>query len=544
MRVLIVEDEPHVLDGLTTVIRWALLGFDEVDTACDGQEGWEKYLQQPPDLLLTDVYMPKLDGIALIRRIREHGGDVQAVILSGYSEFAYAQQAIELGVTRYMMKPAFHLEIEKEIGDIVREIEASRQRLHRIEEMREQLERHLPVMREHWVHKLATEGIGREAIDGRLPEFYGLDDSIVRHAAVVAVKLHRPKAKARAEKDWQLYQFACMNIAEEIAGELGRGCVLRCADDVLPVLFFGDDPVELLSRASAAADAFIRSIVEYLLMEVSVGIGRPYADTRQYPLSYKEAREMARLSELEGHNLVLYAGDAGAAVPDYPQYPLERTGLLVEALLRGDREQMDSIWKGMEKQLSSGHNAPLSQLQTMCAGILSQLLMQLPDKAPFLAEDIRLFERLQELQQLRQPDELYGWMREQLERLRLLIADRASDRDSQSYVEFVKAYVAEHYREPVSFAELARMLHLSRNYLSNLFTRRTGSSFISYLTAYRIERAKALLAANKYKAYEVAEMVGYQDPGYFSRMFKQMTDCSPTEFMATALHDTAERDPQ
>src|SRR5690606_8422190 len=122
MRALIVDDEKHVLEGLRTMIPWREIGIEELDFAEDGETGWLQYGQCKPDLVITDMNMKKMNGIELIRRIRETDSEIPILILSGFDDFAYTKTAIQLNVTRYILKPSLPEEIEYEIRDVIGEL--------------------------------------------------------------------------------------------------------------------------------------------------------------------------------------------------------------------------------------------------------------------------------------------------------------------------------------------------------------------------------------------------------------------------------------
>lgn len=535
MKVLIVEDERHVLHGLSVMIGWERLGFDRVFTAENGLLGWECFLRERPDLVLSDVYMPKMNGLELIKRIRGIDASVPVVILSGYGDFAYAQEAIALGVSRYIMKPSVYTEIERELQDIVAEINRSRHQEQLFRETQAELDRHLPVLREHFLYQLISGGMRQEEIGPRIRDFYRLDDTIARFGIVLTLRPHRTEEeRTRTESDWQLYKFACSNIAEEVVRNRGAGYVLRYVDDRLPILLCGPARDELARRARQAAEDIVRCIGDYLDLNANVGIGGVYSGTLPYSASYHESLEMLSLGETEGYNQIFFIEDNPSLSAEWHQYPLDRIRLLAQALIQRDSAMLGVIWGEMRQQLVRGRDAPLSYSQTLCGGIITNLMLHLLEAEPGLSDKFEPMSIFRDMQRQTSPHSLYDWMRAQLDRLLALYDMQLNDRRACSYVEYVKSYIAEHYREPISFAELANTLGLARNYLSNLFTRETGISFVSYLAKYRIDKAKELLLANKYKSYQVAEMVGYQDPAYFSRMFKQITDMSPMEFCMKA----------
>ncbi|WP_165971984.1 response regulator [Paenibacillus piri] len=537
MRVIIAEDEQHVLHGLRTMIGWNQLGFTEIDTAKNGLIAWEKFQSHVPDLIVSDVCMPKLSGLEFIRKVRNVNPTVPVIVLSGYGEFSYAQEAIHLGVTRYIMKPTVYTEIETEIRNVMEELLSIRKRHDRLAELQDQMERQLPVMREYFLHKMITSGLVIEETQRHILDFYQLDPHLFRNGIVISLKVHRAEnIKMRLEKDWQLYKFACANVAEEIVSDVGIGYVLPFDHDRLPVLLCGNNPERLVSDAIKVTKETMNKIETFLNLNTNAGIGCVYPDVQQYPLSCKESVEMLALSELEGYNQMLYAGDTGDTFPDWPQYPHELAGTVSYWLQEHEMVPFETVWNDVERVLIRGKHVPFAYLQTVCSGIVTNVLIELLQAVPTLTEQIQPLATLQELQKQNTGQRLKEWMRNQLEHIYMLSIQHLSNGKSLSYVDYVKKQVAEHYNEEISFARLAKELNLSRNYLSNIFKRETGTSFVSYLTRFRINKAKEFLITNHYKVYEVAQMVGYPNAAYFSRMFKQVTDMSPLEYSLGAVH--------
>lgn len=534
MKLLIVDDEKHVVHGLLQMVPWKELGFTDVETAYDGEEAWGKVVKDRPDLLITDIYMPNMNGLELIQRVRERDREMPVIILSGYDHFEYAKEAIHLGVSKYILKPAVYTEIMDVVKDCLREMEAEARQKRYMTEFMQQVNENLPILRKQFLFDMITFGLRRKDVTPNRLAFYELDESIMNGGLVMSLLIHRsPSAKTRSERDWQLLKFAVNNIAHELAVSDGAAYVLRYMEERLPLLLFGTDKHAVVNRAKALAQQLISSIGQYLDLDANVGIGRWYGDMEQYPLSEQESREMLMLSEYEGHQRIFYVEDELLYHPGqrWPDYPADQVQKMFPAFLRLDRKQVHEQWRKIESRLLEASDAPISYLQSVLIGILNSLYLYLAERDPCIVEGIDALLSLQTLHHLHSREQLMKWMRERLDAFLDHLECPAATGGGKGYVEYVKKVVRERYHENISFSEIARELHLTRNYLSYLFKRETGQSFMNYLTGYRINKAKELMDTNRYMIYEICEMVGYSDPAYFSRMFKNFTGMSPSEYM-------------
>ncbi|PDO09762.1 MAG: hypothetical protein BLM47_10785 [Candidatus Reconcilbacillus cellulovorans] len=524
MKVLIADDERHVLEGLRDTIDWKGLGVRELEFTEDGRSAWEKFVAARPDLVITDMNMPHMDGIALIRRIREIDPDVPIVVLSAYDDFVYTKEAIHFNVSRYILKPSVPREIEREIRDVLREAEHRKAKEQLLGEYREQFERHLPALRELMMHQLLTAG---EKAGPRLEErlrTLGVSAELLGGGVVIAARPDFAEDCALTERDKELYLFALSNMSAEIAREDGPAFVSYYApDDCLAVLLYGE-PDGLAKRAKRTALALADAARRYLRFDVFVGIGRLYRDVSKWPQSFREAREALKTAEMEGESPAFFVDDPQA------KYPVESISRLFAALAREDGAEVAACWEEIGASFFRNERVTLAMAKMVSTAIICALsAFSVGDAEAEVGAD-RTAKLLRDVLRYTEKETLYRRLNEIVE-ANLEAFRRAVDPKSLSYVDYVKRAVAERYSQKVSFAELARELGLHRNYLSFLFKKETGMSFMQYLTRFRIEKAKSLLAKKRYMVYEVAEMVGYSDPAYFSRMFKQVTGLSPVEFV-------------
>lgn len=530
MKLLIVDDDSFVLNGLKSMIAWENLGVDKVYLSLDGEEGLKQFNTVKPDLVLTDVFMPKMDGLELIKRIRKVDKDLPIVILSGYDEFDYAKEAVTLNVKQYILKPAVPKEIENCLKLAIQEKRNSDMKNRYLNELKDQLNQNIPIIREQFLSDMITSGLNHKSLTEQRLEYLGIHQKILRGGLILTVVLHRD-SPIELESDWHLYKFTVHNIIQEIINEKGGAYVTRFIEDQLPIIVYGQKE-DSLQRAKYIADTLINFISTYLEININVGIGRWYKNPVQYPLSMKQSKEALKMVDYDGYQKVFSSDDMYDHSQDHwPIFPINQINILSRALLLADRKQVLKLWSEVDKMLFSEKNLSLPRLKLFSGNIINNLLISIMKADNSLFEENQLHLFLSEIEQASTKQHLSHRLAKGIERLLVMFEDESKLDKRDTYVKYVKKVVMEKYQENITFTQIAQDLHLTKNYLSSLFKRETGKTFSHYLTSYRISKAKELMDTNRYMIYEISEMVGYTDPAYFSRIFKQTTGISPTDYI-------------
>lgn len=531
MRILIVDDESHVTEGLQTMIDWQLLGVCHVDAASNGVEAWESFQRNKPDLLLTDVAMPRMNGLELAGKVRRADSEIPIVMLSGYDDFEYAREAIHLHVSRYILKPTVFTEIQEVLKEVIVEMEAGRKQQKYTKDFLEHIKQSLPILREQFLFDMITSGKrGSDSSENQL-QFYEIDNSLTEGGLVLSLMLYRADSeRLSSEKDWQMYKHSALNIAQEIVSSSpGVNYVLRYIEDRLPILCLDAVKENAVSRAYEIASQLMKNITVYLGIDSNVGIGRWYGSISNYPLSHKESSETLKYIEYEGYQNIGYAEEIKDLSVGWPDYPLEQVRLMCEAVQQYDTAEAMERWAEIENRLMTP-GASVHFVQTACVSTISRLQLELGADGDALLDMLVSLTVIQEILKCRSKGSMLALVRETLTQLLEKARLQYGSNQDTGHVSKIIQYIEGHYHESISFAELAKQLYVTRNYLSYLFKRETGISYIAYLTRFRIERSKELLKTNQYMIYEISEKVGYSDPAYFSRVFKNVTGMSPLEY--------------
>ncbi|MEI7025922.1 response regulator transcription factor [Paenibacillus sp. y28] len=537
--ILLVDDDPHIMKALTRHIRWNELGLQIAGTASDGLQALELFRTLRPDMVMTDVYIPGLNGLELTQALRKECPGLPIVILSGYDEFENARTAMRWGVNHFLLKPASVDEIEAVLRDVITEQDVLEQKRKLELAYKQEIGKIQPYLREKLLLELLTTRYRPDELLKERFDYVGL--SIPQQVLAVSLQLSRPGFVTKLkERDWQLLKFGAGNIIREtLEQELStvshlEGHVLDYSDELFVLLMFShaDAPPEkeLPELTVQMTGRIVDKISTYLKMEATAGIGSVRVQLCEVIDSYLESREALETAEFQGMSRVYpYEGDSrsGREADDYTQLLKQWN----DAWSLLDPDKAEETWGILRDMLREEASGTVQDTYTVFVSLFHSLIYSWNSHFPVLPPPIAMKQFLQEIQQHYALKELIGWMDTMVEVWLQAVRQELSEKKSNRLVDSVKAYVVAHYAEEISFAALAKGLYAHPKYVSQLFKRVTGENFVSYLNRYRIERAVELLQSGRHMVYEVSEMVGFNNATYFSQVFKMITGKSPSEYL-------------
>nr|WP_255570585.1 helix-turn-helix domain-containing protein [Cohnella sp. CFH 77786] len=525
-----VDDEDEVREGIKTKTPWAACGFELVGDFDNGRDALYAMERLKPDAVITDICMPYMDGLELAGGIREFHRGVKVAMLTGFENFEYAQRAIRLQVTDYLLKPLNLEEFTQFLDKMRRELDEERRRKEDLSLLRSQLHQSLPLLKERWLDKLAASAVLPADHERRFRE-YGISLPGPGYAAMTADidAWHFPDGSGN-EPDGELLQFGLYNIVQEIIEQEGLGTVYRTRDGKVSAIVCGEEErIELLGHQ--LADYIRGSAEKYLKLTVSVGIGRP-CGLRELPVSCREALSALDYRFLLGTGRILSIRDMefGRSKAELEDSG-EREKKLISAMRSGSKNRVSDalrdVFEGLKVTFvttEEGYSAVHGMLTALRSWISGT---GLAETAPALEEAAAAVNRMRTL----------GELQQLLESACLRILDDLSAKRSdvsQTQMMLAEQYIQERYMdENLSLSGCCRHLFLSISYFSTLFKQHTGETFVEYLTRVRMDKAKEMLTLTSLKAYEIAHRVGYGDPHYFSVIFKRHTGLTPKEYRAS-----------
>ncbi|MEK8132875.1 response regulator [Paenibacillus filicis] len=513
MRLMIIDDEVIIRTGLCTVIDWKELGLTLLPPAESAEEAMERIPQEKPHIVLTDIRMPGMDGIELAKEIKKMLPDTEIVILTGYDDFAYAQQALREGVTDYLLKTSGPEEIIKAA------MKAKQNLMSKWEALRQE-QVQSAALRSQQLEKLL---LGRQEDEASLqPVLRWMEDTEVlagERAGEVA-KLHVLIVQASG---WGEGRFArlLLGAAQNMLDEL-LPCVSLLRSDKLVLVTPGGSGFAWRSRLEKS----LQRLRDTLKCTVFGALGGAVASPHELHRSYREAEEVFAYRLLLGEQGLFDAEDTRRRSGGRTVCSQKEESELAAILMSNNPTQLRHFTNQIvREQMEDEAATPASLLAFLQSVVIAghrwlerakgsgQAGGQPPATVYALDSDPR------------PEDELFKL----LAALMTTFHETMSD-SRYSYVQRAVAYIRERLDHNLSLQEVARFVHLNPNHFSEVFKKETGQSYIEFVTQERIRKAASILQTTQLKVSEVAGMVGYEDFKYFSQQFKRHTGLTPSEY--------------
>lgn len=525
-KVLLVDDEPEIREGLQEVVDFAALGFAVVGEAGNGRDAIALAEATAPDLIITDIRMPLMDGLAMAAHIRVQMPTVQFVILSGYDEFEYARQAIEITALRYLLKPITSEEFIEVMRDVHARMDEEFERRRDITRLKAHLEHSLPVLRERLLYSLllgempAGQALQTAARYGMRIESGGYLLGLLRAA-------YGDGPSAPGLDDPELLTFAITNIAGEVMGEHLPHYLLRHEDTLALLMLLPDAGAEAVAKGMAALEAVRGNVQYYLDCPIYIGVSAPCAHLAALPGCVRQAQAALNHAGLMEQGQVLGVGDIAPGSSDTvaaDAFALRQLGnSLKRSDAQGAREAVRAVLDAFRDQGATmqEYRACLLELMLVFIRVGRDMHIPLPEEA-----QQEMIDQLRKCPPLPQAAQTLCALCDRF------AADVASSRATSSRLlaEQAAEYLQQAYaREDMSIERVAQHLHISPSYCSALFKKEMGKTLLQYITELRMDRAMTLLAASPMRTAEIAQAVGIADPGYFSYAFKRHFGMSPSQ---------------
>lgn len=524
-RVLFVDDEAEVRTSMIKKIDWESLGFQVVGDAENGIDALGKLEPLEPDLVITDIRMPYMDGLQLADYLRENRPSIKVAIFSGFDDFEYAKQAIKLNVVEYILKPVNAAEMSEILGRIRKTLDEEVRRIRGITYLQESFRKNLPVLREYFLGNLIKGNLRKEEIPILMQEYNLL--SLLKGQFWVAIKVMLSSMPVSgAQKNRNLIYVSIKQLLEERLREYGNYVCFHRPSGICIIAALEEEK-EMHKLITLLTD-ICRESRKILRQPIAMGIGRTVQQISEIYRSFSEAREAASYGGTMGD--VIFIDDVENKKTTLLQL-VENDEKELEYILKfGDEELIQSCVERIASKMKDMADSETG-CQAYIIDILSVILRVLQTGG--LAEKI-IFGEYKDyngvLSGIRTEQQLFDW----LCRVCFMINSSLTKErigTTQSIIIQAKKYIDENYdNSALSLEMICGHLHISTAYFSTIFKKEVGESYISYLTGIRMEKAAYLLKNTEDKTYMIASKVGYDEPNYFSYVFKKRFGISPNKF--------------
>ena len=534
LKVFLVEDESIVREGLKNNIPWHEYGYQFTGEASDGEMALPMIRKIRPDVLITDIKMPFMDGLALSRIVTQEIPDIKIVIISGYDEFEYAQQAIRVGVEQYLLKPITKNTLRKVLLEVREKIESEQEQRSYLETFQNEMKEYENYARRSFLEKVfsgvfSVQQIYEEAakisldLDGPCYNLALLNLQVKRQNPEYAMQEPEGVGEVREALfryflrfpkylifQWNisLYGVLIKGEADQME-ELKEQCIYNiekiCSQQVFSLEWCVavGEPVERLS------------LLPECYAKVNHILAHRFFNPQRHILTEKDAEEL-----LPGKDLKSFASvDSAKVNPDIIE------GFLREGKQEEIKDFVNGYLAGVKDALESRlfRDYLLLNVRFTTVNYMERIGVNQQD---FLPED--------DDQKVREASgsgaNIDAYMLELLERA-LALRDRENENQGKHVLKKGLKYIEENFsEESFSLNSVAGAIGVSSNYFSSIFSQEIQITFIEYVTKKRMEKAKKLLSQTQLHSSEIAGEVGYKDPHYFSFVFKKTVGCTPREY--------------
>lgn len=526
-RILIAEDEYLIRKGLISKLEYYKLEFAEILEAENGKQAFDIIMEQKPDIVITDIRMPFMDGLQLIRKTKEMDSNIKYIIISGYAEFEYAEQALNMGVSGYILKPIVDQDLVRTLKRVIEEIEYEN-KAKEASSRKDILEKYCEDIA---LEKRLNQAIYSVKHDGKYVDYLDLlrelqlDESYRYVLGLINIDGKTYYQSAFNYQDVELIKFSVKNIISDIEAK-GVKIAFNSYKDknqILVILCSNDESYLKVNSSSFFAKVY-NSIVKYLGISITIGISSS-EDMICYEL-FRQAKEAfdQRLVNGDGR-LYSYDSIAGSMNITIPQ---DEINLLRKYIERRDIGNIEIILKAIffEKNLENSAAIYIRVVWTEIANMLIKAVNESkPDLERSIYPDMLNWEILNRFNNV---EEIVSYLYTSI--IDFLKLDKVADMKSRSKIKMAIQYIEQHYNEEISINEIAYMYAMSPNYFSTVFKKETGMTVVNYITDMRIKNACRLLKETKASIVDVSHEVGYQDTQYFFRVFKKITGKTPLEY--------------
>ena len=533
LKVFLVEDEVVMRNGIKNNIPWEQEGFEFAGEASDGELAYPLIKKEKPDILITDIRMPFMDGLELSRLVKKELPQIKIIILSGYNEFDYAKTAINIGVTDYLLKPissAKLLEAVKKVADMIEKEQDNARLIKRYEkEMEENI---LQEKHKLWGALASNRLSTIELLEKG--QRLGIDFTASAYQVFLFKLMQEGDATGCSEE---------LNRASEKVNELAGSWEHVLSFDRSPegwaFLIKGESEEEVQSTYLETRKELLELVDGYPKVEYFGGIGNVVHRIGDIQISYKEAARafssrffMDANQIADSAEMVKVQMEQDGKIDVSKMLSKKREHELVERFLKnGTTEEVDSFLDELFQNIGEQNCKSLLYRQY----VVMDLFFCASDFLGNLEIDIEnLPEECRDINQIVEKAEDAENLRYQIGNLfteTMQLRDSHSKKKYSKLLEDAKAFIDENYKhDEMSLNTVAAQVNISPSYFSTIFSSEMGQTFVEYLTHVRLEKAKELLMCSNMRTAEIGYEVGYKDSHYFSYIFKKVVGCSPKEY--------------
>jgi two-component system response regulator YesN len=521
---MIVDDEILVRIGLRSTISWEEFGFTVIADAANGEQAIEKFAATDPDILITDIRMPGMDGIELIKNLKAIKPQLRTIILTNYDNFEYAKQAMKLGSDEYLLKTTLDNQtllpvLKKLQAEINHELQQSQE----YQQLQQKVIKGLTYQKKHFAERLITGKIENEEWSEVLKELGLKWEGHYFQLVLLKGKLLHQELDQRTQHS--------LKLIEEIVEKINFSMVWESPNSLEWLIIYNFSSEKEAEYYKQVIPFNIRQVKtclkQYFQVPTIALFGKTVRDFAELPLEWQQVRKMLEYRFFLPEKELIFQEDI--LLEESTNCPLGVAEKNLTLFIRhGEREQVNKALEDLFEKVSFYHSPIL--LRQVCQELYSEISRLSREYGLQLTEILNSQEQHGDyLESLYSIQEVKEWFNCKFD----LLITKVGWMNLKKYSPPIKqaiSFIEDCYAQDISLLAVAQRVGLSKNHLCTLFHSEIGENFIDYLHRVRIRHACELLETTDMRVAELSLKLGYNDAKYFAKVFQKYQNCPPSEY--------------
>ncbi len=525
IKIMIVDDEYHVRNHIKKCIDWNKIGMEIVAEASSAPEAMDIVREIHPNIIITDIYMPYIDGIEFARRVMEQYPDIKVTVLTGYDEFEYAKRSIKVGISDFILKPVNEEEIMKAVLKVKEKIFHEEEQKKDYLRIKKQLEDNKPCLIEKFFHDLINGKVDKVHLEEKL-NYYGIEIN-EKHFQIAVIEADYPEREALVNEEEQL--ILNMQVTDAIKyyfKDDGKVYVFSDSNKRIVVLC-NNKSVDL----TECCENINCMIINGFKCHMNAGIGNSYNTVEKVRFSYVEAIEALEFKVFIGRNQVIVFRDIDISTKEKIEVEKEQIEKLCFYIKAGFKEKSGELIDDIFSYNINAGKEGIESIRIIASCIMSTIFHMIMNIG--LQTD-EIFKKVT------QPYEMIYFIKTLPEMKKFILdisntvideVNRIKSSMNNDIINNIKQYIQDNISdEKMSLSTIAKVYFMNSSYLSRMFKAETGKNFIEYLSEVRMKKAMDLLDSTNLRSYQIAEKIGFSDPNYFSTCFKKYSGVTVNDY--------------
>jgi two-component system, response regulator YesN len=522
LKAILADDEPNILRNLQVVIPWDELEIDIVGTAKNGIEALELASLHNPDLVMSDIRMPQMDGITFVEKLRQINESCIVLMVTGYQDFEYARSLMRFGVSDYMLKPINYEELENKIRNLAEHIRAKKQS--KLEE-----EQIWGKMKSLAYEKILYDVLMNytEITPSTLLPIDEMDlENLTYFFAMIDVDEYSHRSLQWTEEERKLWNFAVRNVLQDsLVGKNLKFKVLQMREGEWCLLIQFEAVEEQCTPHSMQqlAEQLQNDVLRTVKFDTSVGLYPEAVGIRKLSGVYKKLQRLMQFRLGKQQSVLIYKDSKEPSDTHITLWYLVEE--IVTGLKQLKRVKTENALERLKSLLEGPPNSSFARAYQMLHFLILHLLRELREM-----NSINSHEEEKVWLKLDKSESIQHLLQVMVQLVSLGLEGTNKKKNSELLMAEAKEYIRTHYSMDFGIEDIASALGISSSYFSLLFKQQFGETFVEYVTKHRMELAKSMLLLSDKSITDIGKSVGYTERRYFTKVFQKFTGEIPSEF--------------